>query len=241
MKVFENQLEQFFNEAKNTTRREALLLNRLSYDFQLAAALDNYYLKVYISDVDDNGYDVIIDSEMVTRKLQVKSVMASSTTGAWYISKGLIKPSMDNKRKLNTWSHIDIPGIEGGVVVQQVRLENEAVHIKYLYTDIWLLTAVALGIIGSEKQKKSAIKVLISLSGFDYHEKQRIPISLFFEPRDVESLLGIMGFHTRYELSMHRYLMCERHTGNLGPREHIDERIRQEVLKFGEMLCKQTV
>ncbi|BDU39493.1 hypothetical protein [Vibrio nigripulchritudo] len=239
MKVFENQLEKFFSQPKNTTRREALLLNRLSYDFQLAAAFNNYYLKVYISDVDDNGYDVIIDSEMYTKKLQVKSVMVNSSTNAWYISKGLIKPSMENQRRLNAWSHIDISGIEGGVVVQQVRLENEIVHIKYFYTDIWLLTAMALGILGSEIQEKSAIKVLASLSGFDYHEKQRIPLSLFFESRDVESLLGVMGFRTRYDLSMHRYLMCERHTGSLGPREHIDKRIRQELFKFGEMYCYQ--
>ncbi|EAQ66346.1 hypothetical protein MED121_06675 [Marinomonas sp. MED121] len=235
MKVFENQLEEFFNQPKNSTRREALLLNRLSYDFQLAAAFRNYYLKVYISDVDDNGYDVIIDSEMTTIKLQVKSVMAHSSTNSWDISKGLIKPSMENQRKLNTWSHIDTPGIEGGIVIQQVHLENETVNVKYFYTDIWLLTATAFGLIGSDKQKKSAIKFLTSLSGFDYHEKIRIPLSLFFEPKDVECLLGVIGFRTRYDLSIHRYLMCERHNDNLAPLEHINKRIREELSTYGKI------
>ncbi|ELB2078593.1 hypothetical protein QNZ73_002594 [Vibrio parahaemolyticus] len=235
MKVFENQLEQFFNQPKNTTRREALLLNRLSYDVQLAAALNNYYLKVYISDVDDNGYDVIFDSEMVTRKLQVKSFMSTSSTRSWYVSKGLIKPSMESTRNMGVWSHIDVEGIEGGVVIQRVCLQNESIDIKYFYTDIWLLTANAWGLIGSKSQNRAAFKFLQSLSGFDYHEKQRIPISLFFEPRDVECLIGVMGFSTRYDYPQHRYLMRERHKGKIGSKEQIDIRIQNELSKFGEM------
>ena len=235
MKVFENQLEQFFNQPKNTTRREALLLNRLSYDVQLAAALNNYYLKVYISDVDDNGYDVIFDSEMVTRKLQIKSFMSTSSTRSWSVSKGLIKPSMESRRKMGVWSHIDVEGIEGGVVIQRVCLQNESIDIKYFYTDIWLLTANAWGLIGSKSQNRAAFKFLQSLSGFDYHEKQRIPISLFFEPRDVECLIGVMGFSTRYDYPQHRYLMRERYKGEIGSKEQIDIRIQNELSKFGEM------
>ncbi len=47
---FENRLEEFFLSPRNSARREALLLNRMSYDLQLAAANSGYYLKTYISD-----------------------------------------------------------------------------------------------------------------------------------------------------------------------------------------------
>ena len=106
MQEFRNRLKEFFVEPRNTARREALLLNKLSYDFQLASAISGYYLKTYISDVDDNGYDVILDSEMVSHKIQVKSFLSSSKTSSWAISKGLIKPDLNQQRTIPAWTNI---------------------------------------------------------------------------------------------------------------------------------------
>ncbi|MDM5130056.1 hypothetical protein OB962_03430 [Aeromonas piscicola] len=232
MPDFDNRLAEFFHEPRNSSRRESLLLNRMSYDFQLAAATSGYYLKIYNSDVDDNGYDVIVDSEMVTKKLQVKSLLSTSKTKSWAISKGLIKPDSEEICLLVDWTNIHPPGIGGGVVLQEVKLNEFDINIQYHYSDIWIITLYSRGIIGSDRHQKIARKFIHSLLSGNYHDKINIAKSLFVKVKSPASLLSLMCIHTNYRISNIRYLLSERHSGKLSPPEQIDILINDEIKRL---------
>ncbi|EKF9518766.1 hypothetical protein O1C30_003334 [Vibrio cholerae] len=229
---FENRLEEFFLSPRNSARREALLLNRMSYDLQLAAANSGYYLKTYISDVDDNGYDVIVDSETVTKKLQVKSLLNTSKTTRWAISKGLIKPEHQEQLLVVDWTNIHPPGIGGGVVLQEVTLNDRALGVIYYYSDIWVITLYSRGIIGNAKQQLLARKLISSLLYGNYHDKVSITKSLFLKLKTPDHLLSLMCIHSSYQPSSIRYFLQHRHSGKLAPIEHIDSLIRNQIEKL---------
>ncbi len=232
---FENRLEEFFLSPRNSARREPLLLNRMSYDLQLAAANGGYYLKTYISDVDDNGYDVIIDSEMVTKKLQVKSLLNTSKTTSWKISKGLIKPDHYEQRLVSDWTNIHPPGIGGGVLLQEVTLNERNLDVEYYYTDIWIITLFLQGVVGNSRQQSVARKFISSLHSGNYHDKINITKSLFLKLKAPDHLLSLMCMHSSYQTSSIRYFLQYRYSGKLAPTEHIDGLIRDEISK----LCVQ--
>lgn len=92
METFPNKLCSFMSEPRHTKGRESLLMKRLIYDLQLAAAIYGSYLMAYEVDVDQNGYDLILDTEMISKKVQVKSKSSLAKTGSWSVSKGLLRP-----------------------------------------------------------------------------------------------------------------------------------------------------
>ncbi|EGR1752691.1 hypothetical protein P3526_23445 [Vibrio parahaemolyticus] len=106
----------FFYEPENSIRRESMLMNKLLFDLQLAYAMQGYYLKAYRTDVDDNGYDLVLDSEDISRKVQVKSTMVDSSTKSWDIAKGVLRPELHQMRKHSMWSNLTA-GIGGGVIL----------------------------------------------------------------------------------------------------------------------------
>lgn len=226
---FKNRLEEFFSSAKNSTRRESILINKMSYDLQLAAAINGYYLKVYMSDVDDNGYDIIIDSEMVTKKLQVKSLLTTSKTSSWKISKGLIKPDIDEQPYLVAWNNLHPPGIGGGILLQEVKLHERDISIIYYYTDIWIITLFFYGIIGKTRHQKLAQKFLMALHHGHFHDKQSISKTLFLRMKSPDHLLPIMGINSSYQNTNIQYLLKNRYNGVLAPKENIDISIRNEI------------
>ncbi|WP_440145311.1 hypothetical protein ACS016_09900 [Aeromonas veronii] len=230
---FDNKLKKFFTEPSNSSRRESLLLNRMSYDLQLAAATSGYYLKVYNSDVDDNGYDVIIDSEMVTKKLQIKSLLTTSKTRSWKINKGLIKPDVDEVTLLIDWTNIHPPGIGGGVILQEVQLNELDINIQYYYSDIWIITLYSKGIIGDLRQQKVARKLISQLIDGNHHDKINITKSLFLKVKSPSCLLSLMCIHSNYVTSKIRYLLSDRLSGLIAPPEQIDILINEEI----ERLC----
>lgn len=233
MQEYPNRFKEFFTNPRNSVRRESLLLNRLSYDLQLASAIAGYYLKTYISDVDDNGYDVILDTEMRTRKLQVKSFLNTSKTSSWKISKGLIKPDMNEQRTVPFWGNIHPPGIGGGIILQKVFLSEKDIELEYFYTDIHIITLMSLGIIGSKRQEKLARGLIGKLLDGDYHDKISVTKLLFVQPKSTEHLLSLMDLHSRYSTTNWRYYLISRHKREgtreyLGPKEYLDEKIIKE-------------
>ena len=231
---FRNRLSEFFKKPRNSARRESLLLNRMSYDLQLAAASSGYYVKVYISDVDDNGYDIIVDSEVTTQKLQVKSFLSTSKTSTWKIAKGLIKPNITDQPLVIDWTNIHPPGIGGGVVLQEVSLSESDISIVYYYTDIWLITLYARGIIGNTSTSNLALKFIIGLNSGNYHDKQSITKSLFLKLKSPAHLLSIMQMNSRYQTFNIRYLLKNRYNNKVAPKEIVDFLINKEIDKYSE-------
>ena len=89
----DNPLREWMNEPKNMHVREAILMHRLCFDLQLAAAQRGYYLNTYYDDVDHDGFDLIFDDQDTIKKTQVKTVESESATQQWAIHKRILRPS----------------------------------------------------------------------------------------------------------------------------------------------------
>ena len=87
-------LEDFLRDSKNTTSRERLLAHRLIYELKLASAMAGADLRVYEPDVDREGFDLILESEGVLRKVQTKTVQTDAATNSWSIHKGFLRPDL---------------------------------------------------------------------------------------------------------------------------------------------------
>ena len=72
-----NDLEKFLLEPSHCHAKESILMNKLIFDFKLAASIRGYHLESYTSDVDHEGFDIIFDDQDQIKKLQVKTVMGN--------------------------------------------------------------------------------------------------------------------------------------------------------------------
>jgi hypothetical protein len=79
--------------------KRILLGHGLVRDLKVAAALRGYDLRIFVPDVDREGYDIVLDDGDDIMKFQVKSIYDSSTS-SWKIQKGLLRPSRNLIKKL---------------------------------------------------------------------------------------------------------------------------------------------
>ncbi|MBE8577467.1 hypothetical protein [Vibrio sp. OPT18] len=183
----------FFYESENSTRREAMLMNKLLFDLQLAYAMQGGYLKAYRTDVDDNGYDLVLDSEDISRKVQVKSTMVDTSTKSWSIAKGVLRAELHQLRKHSMWSNLSA-GIGGGVILQEVTLNYDDITVNYYYTDLVILSLYCFGIIGNNNNYNSSRRVIGELHYDGFHDKVKLSRSCFIEMKSPAALLELMGF-----------------------------------------------
>lgn len=150
----------FFYSSENSIRRESILMNKLLFDLQLAYAMQGYYLKSYRTDVDDNGYDLVLDSEDISRKIQVKSTMIDSATRTWDIAKGVLRPELLQMSKHSMWSNLSA-GISGGVILQEITLKDGDIDLNYYYSDLVIISLYCLGVIGNKTNKKVLLELFV--------------------------------------------------------------------------------
>ncbi len=192
-----NNLEEFLKEPSHSHAKESILMNRLIYDFKLAAGLRGYYLESYTSDVDHEGFDIIFDDQDQIKKLQVKTVMRSASTSTWEIHKRLLRPQMYAIDKLGFELSPTGEGVQGGIVLMEINPSDLNLEVKYFYTDIIIIVAFYLEIIYRTHQ---ASKNVIERVYRDLHtglsnEKVTLPKSCFLSTVNPEQLLALAGFH----------------------------------------------
>ncbi|WP_146181454.1 hypothetical protein [Aeromonas sp. HMWF016] len=198
----------FFYGPENSIRRESILINKLLFDLQLAYAMQGNYLKSYRTDVDDNGYDLVLDSEDISRKIQVKSTMVNSTTKTWDIAKGVLRPDLFLMSKHSMWSNLSA-GISGGVILQDVILKDGDISINYYYSDLVIISLYCLGIIGNKTNQKSALRVIKELHVEHFHDKVKLSKGCFLRLKSPSALLELMGFtSSRIHWSIVHNLEC---------------------------------
>jgi hypothetical protein len=198
----------FFYGPENSIRRESILINKLLFDLQLAYAMQGYYLKSYRTDVDDNGYDLVLDSEDISRKIQVKSTMVDSATKTWDIAKGVLRPDLFLMSKHSMWSNLSA-GISGGVILQDVKLKDGDIAINYYYSDLVIISLYCFGIIGNKTNQKSALRVINELHFEHFHDKVKLSKGCFLRLKSPSALLELMGFtSSRMHWSIVHKLEC---------------------------------
>src|SRR5438132_14361607 len=88
-------LREWMSKKANSHARDALLMHRLCFDIQLAAARRESYLNLYYDDVDHDGFDLIFDDQDTLKKMQVKTVEADACTGQWDIDTRILGASIE--------------------------------------------------------------------------------------------------------------------------------------------------
>jgi hypothetical protein len=135
--------------AANLHAREELLNYKLLFDIKLAAARHDYHLLTYFCDVDHDGFDIIFDDHYTVRKVQLKTVETNATTQSWPIHRSILRPIRENWERLGFFhkgmAYLTDCGVEGGVILMEFDANKPECPVSYFYTDIYIITAIALG------------------------------------------------------------------------------------------------
>lgn len=192
------ELRDFMASPCHSLSREAILMHRLIYDVQVAAAARGYFLEIYHGEVDQAGFDIILDDQDQMKKLQVKTVMAHSKTSLWSIHKSILRPSSQLAERIDFEPSPEGAGSQGGVVLMEFACHGPSIDVDYYFTDVFILKAFDVGIISrSQPPRMSTVKkVYNQLQEGTSHEKIKIRKSAFLKAKSPHHLLALAGFHS---------------------------------------------
>lgn len=194
-------LNNFLKLKKNSRSRESLINHLVFYQLKLAAANRGYDLQLFTPDVDRFGFDVILDDQDVEMRLQLKTILEESKTNEWKIHRDIIRPKAMCAEKLGFEPTQGGIGIQGGVLLLHLSVEEPSLIVRYFYTDISVITALKLEVIKRKPAiRKSVFRTFYqSIQEEASDEKITIPKSFFLESRSPEHLLALMGMSSRFE------------------------------------------
>ena len=201
-------LEKYLFESKNSHAKESLINNKLVFDLKLAAAQEEYFLNIYTPEVDKDGFDIIFDDQDSLTKVQLKTVMAKTSTNSWSIHKALLRPDPYICEQLGFESSPSGTGYQGGVILIEIEeTEETGFEVKYYYTDIIILCGLRDKVIKViDAPSDRAIKTFIkNINEGTSHEKITIYKNMFLEARCPSSLLALMGMHNTVNTGLFRF------------------------------------
>jgi hypothetical protein len=193
-------LHKWMNEPGNMHAREALLMHRLCFDVQLAAARAGYYVNTYYDDVDHDGFDIIFDDQDTIKKMQVKTVNegVQYTTGQWFVKKRMLRPVVEMLDKLGFEGTPAGEGNGGGVILMSFDATASDLAIEYLYTDVFILLAFEHNLIrrkhaASQEAVESCLKRIEDGVG---STSVMVPRAVFVKAKGPNELLSLAGLHS---------------------------------------------
>ncbi len=186
-------LSKFLKTEANLHAREELFNYRLLFDLKTEAASQGFHLQSYHSDVDHEGFDVILDNAINLRKIQVKTVH-SNDTNSWQIHKSILRPTANNNEAMG-FDYQRSWGVEGGVVLIEYKLKrNEQFDVSYFFSDIYVVNAIALELLCRQtRTKNAAIRVREHLAKGKPNDKINLARGLFIRAASPHNLLSLMG------------------------------------------------
>lgn len=242
-----SELAEFLRKAVNSVSREAVLTKRVLYDLELAAAARGIPLQVFIPQVDREGFDVIVDDGDEMKRIQLKTVLAPAGTASWDIHRRLLRPGFRVCERLGYEPSQTGTGLEGGLLVIECEAKEAAIEVRYLYTDVWLLTAFELGVISCGSAVQEASATLHQQLGEEPSGKVSVPRRVLLTAKSPEHLLALMGLHSRVERPMwwHLLTIAEDNFMQPVPEERLPEPLsllREDVAKsIGELVSESVV
>lgn len=192
-----SEFSRFWREPKNSLSRSAILMHRLIYDLQLAASKRGYFLEVYRGEVDQDGFDIILDDRDNMKKVQVKTVISGSRTPLWKIHKAMLRPNYLFAEELGFEPSPEGSGYQGAVVLMDFDCKDFSINVDYYYVDFFVLKAFCLGILSrANKRSNNLIKNLyLELQHGTSHQKMDVRKSAFVKSKGPEYLLALAGLH----------------------------------------------
>jgi hypothetical protein len=190
-------LHQWMNKKANSHGREAILMHRLCFDLQIAAARRDYYLNTYRDDVDHDGFDLIFDDQDSIKKTQVKTVNSRVPTGRWDIHKRILRPTLEHVEKLGFEPSQEGQGVEGSFILMQFDTSKPDIAVNYFYTDVYVCLAFEHEIVRRRhaSSRKAIARALRSLRRGSGDERVTVPKALMLQARGPAELLALSGLH----------------------------------------------
>lgn len=237
-------LESFLHSAHNSLTRENILRHRFLYDVKLAAAKRGYSLITYQSEVDNEGYDIILDDGDYRKPIQLKSIIKGARTQGWHIQKKMLRPTLEMAKAMNyDWGH-QSTGDGGGIVLQEFVVHNKGLEVNYYYTDLFILLLFSECIIErlDRRTRNILLGIVLHYSDGRGNEKIRVTKSMFVKAKSPEALLGLCGLHNTICGDWINYLIRILNKNIKAPKkiriQEIPERIlKQEIGKEIKKLC----
>ena len=193
-------LQTYLDKSSNSTVREAIFNYRLFYDIKIASAKNNNDVQIYLPEIDNKGYDIIIDDNDTFKPFQVKTVNKVTSKGKWDLHKTLIRPTGELSLLLYDELSPATSGIQGGFILINPVLNKDKTDVKevdYYYTDIVLITCFLHGFIKKYKtSQQSAERFLKELIQGKSHDKIQVPIHFLVKAKDANSLLALCDLHS---------------------------------------------
>lgn len=194
-------LRKFFAAGVNSTTRERIFFNRLSFDLKIAAAREDYHLHLYEPDVDRSGFDIVVEDEDRVGWFQTKAVLSSASTNAWDISVRFLRPALEVAENY-AFDPVEA-GRGGGVILIEIDDSTVNGDVTYRYTDFDVLAAIAERYVLEEKwtgrgrpassAQVEAAKVVRSLRTLSSDSVISVPKQVFVTASGPNALLGLMG------------------------------------------------
>ena len=138
-------LQAFLKAQVNSVSRERIFHNKLFFDLKLAAARAGYHLGIFEPEVDRDAFDIFLEDGDNEPRIQVKTVLASSTTANWNSTKRFMRPAMIYSSKLEL-APADC-GAGGGFLLMEIDDSSAEVPVTYSYTDYFVATAFDMSLL----------------------------------------------------------------------------------------------
>ena len=198
--MVKDSLRKFLKASRNSVSREVILRLKFVHDLKVAAAARNYDLRVFMPDVDREGYDLVLDDGDDIRKYQIKSVFDSKKS-SWVISKNLFRLPCGLIEKFKLVPSPLTEGVGGGFVLLLAKVHNADLALTYFYTDIYVILSMQHGLLKKYNlPSQDRINLLLEdIFTGSRQDKVKITKSFLVNPRGKEELLALMGMHSRID------------------------------------------
>lgn len=200
-------LQAFLKAKVNSVSRERIFHNKLFFDLKLAAARRDYHLSIFEPEVDREAFDVFLDDGDNERRIQVKTVLASSSTTNWNSTRRFMRPELIYGERLMI-APADC-GAGGGFLLIEIDDSSVEAPVTYFYTDYFVATALSMRLLREktapvrkgrgrkkESREETASKFLHNLRSGNAGDYIGLALPLFVRLRSPDSLLALMNLHS---------------------------------------------
>lgn len=211
-------LDDYLKGHSNSVFREKLTNYRFFYEVKLAAARNESDIRIFIPEIDKDGYDVVLDDGDKIKPFQLKAKNKSSTTSEWEVSKSLLRPHPSNSSCLGFEESPEGEGNEGGFILVELTVNKDTIEaFEYYYTDTYILKAFEIGFLKpiNSTYQQNIETLMRELHSGSRREKIKLRKCNLVKVKSVDHLLALADipsiYHNQWQSSFRSFYMNYTH------------------------------
>jgi len=234
--MIDNFLTNILADSAQTVTREKMINDRLEYELKLASFRGGIPLQIFSPEVDREGYDIILSSDINLYYLQIKSTIRKNNRNQWTfpVHKSILRPNLlycDRYR-------IDLAdsGLGGGILLIVFSVNNNTLEFSYYFTSYEIIKLKVLEMIDSTAQMDKILVIVNAL--FDRGNKElTLSKACFVKLKGPDELLAICGLHSKYD-DMQWMTDVSRLIGmSMNPNDCEYMLLKDEIISMIDRLC----